>query len=131
MASPNPAHDPYPSPKNSSPTPNPPKRSNKAAEELLARAAANQNGPPRREKILPSERIDLSGRPGFATSGGWPKTKNIGGPVRILSKNGELTKLGKRVEQERLAKLAAATTAISDDGGKQNPVAGSAEESSS
>ncbi|KAF2709194.1 hypothetical protein K504DRAFT_467173 [Pleomassaria siparia CBS 279.74] len=119
MVSPTPNNDPSSSPQDSWSTPNPPQRSNKAAEELLARAAANQNGPPRREKILPSERIDLSGRPGFATSGDWPKTKNIGGPVRILSKNGELTELGKRVEQERLAKLAAAATATSDDGGKE------------
>jgi hypothetical protein len=129
MASPTPNNDPFSSPQDSSSTPKPPRRSNNAAEELVARAAADQNGPPRREKILPSELIDLSGRPGFATSGDWPKTKNIGGPVRILYKNGELTKLGKRVEQERLTKLAAAT-ATSDDGGKEKPVAGSAEESS-
>jgi hypothetical protein len=107
----------------------PPKRS-QLAEDVLARAAANRDGPPRREKILPSERIDLSGRPGFATSGEWPKTKNIGGPIRIISKDGVLTELGKRVEQEQTAKSAAAK-ATSEEGGERVAVAGSAEESSS
>jgi hypothetical protein len=99
MASPSPNNNLSSSPQDNSLTLNTPHRRSKLAEEVLAHAAANRNGPPRREKILPSERIDLSGRPGFATSGDWPKTKNIGGPVQILSKDGILTELGKKVEQ--------------------------------
>jgi hypothetical protein len=130
MSSSTPTEKPPLSPQdNSSPSNSPPKRS-QLAEDVLARAAANRDGPPRREKILPSERIDLSGRPGFATSGEWPKTKNIGGPIRILSKDGVLTELGKRAEQEQSAKSAAAK-ATSEEGGERVIVAGSAEEPSS
>jgi hypothetical protein len=122
MSSPTPTEKPSLSPQDdSSSSSSPPKRS-QLAEDVLARAAANRDGPPRREKILPSERIDLSGRPGFATSGEWPKTKNIGGPVRILSKDGDLTELGKRVEQEQSAKSAAAK-ATSEEGGERVVVA--------
>ena len=65
---------------------------NQAREEMQARLAAHENDPPRRSKIKP-------------TPGPWPK--NHGGPIRILSKDGVLTEYGKKVEQERLAKLAA------------------------
>lgn len=95
---------------------------------MVARAAANTNGPPHREKVLPSERNDLSARPGISSSGG--RSYNPGGPVRILSKNGVLTELGRKVEKERLAKLAAAT-ATDENGGEREAVTGSAEESSS
>lgn len=50
--------------------------------------------------------------------------------MRILSKDGQLTELGKRVERERLAKEAAEAAAASDDAGKEKAVAGSGEESS-
>ncbi|KAJ4361009.1 uncharacterized protein N0V89_001578 [Didymosphaeria variabile] len=93
------------------------------------RAAASRDGPPRRDKILLSERIDLSGRPGFAISGDWLKAKNIGGPVRNLSEDGILTELGK-VEQGRLTKSAAAT-ATKEERKEGKSVLGSAKESSS
>jgi hypothetical protein len=126
MSSPTPTEKPSLSPQDDSSSSNSPPKRSQLAEDVLARAAANRDGPPRREKILPSERIDLSGRPGFATSGEWPRTKNIGGPVRILSKDGVLTELGKRAEQEQSAKSAAAK-ATSEEGGEREIVAGSAE----
>jgi hypothetical protein len=111
----------HPSPSNS-----PPKRG-QLAEEVLVCATANEDGPPRREKTLPSERIGLSGRPGIVTSGEWPKTKNIGGLIQILSKDGVLTQLGKRAEQEQSAQ-SAATKATSEEEGERVVVADSAEE---
>lgn len=60
---------------------------------MLAQLAAHENEPPQRAKVKP-------------TPGPWPQ--NHGGPIRILSKDGVLTEYGKKVEQERLAKLAAA-----------------------
>lgn len=115
MASPTPDNDTSTSPQDTSSTPDLSQRVNKIKEEAIARAIANQDGPRRREKILLSDLTGLGGRPGS-------------GPIRILSNNGVLTELGKKVEQERLAKLAAAT-ATTDDGEKEKPTAGSAEES--
>jgi hypothetical protein len=60
-------------------------------EDVLAWAAAHKNDPPHREKI---ERTLRDGR------------KNYRGPIRITSKDGVLTKYGKKIERERLAKLA-------------------------
>jgi hypothetical protein len=131
MASPTPNDEPSSSPQESSSTPNPPQRSNddltegrklaaKVREEMMVYAAAHQNDPPRRKKDLPSEQI---------TSGDSSKPRHHGGPIRLLSINGELTELGKRKEQERLAKLAA--TATSDEGGKESTAAGSEEASAS
>ena len=60
-----------------------------------------------------------------------PKTR---GPIRLLSMNGKLTELGKRVERERLAKLAAegnGTATSDDDAGEGKHVADSAGKSSS
>jgi hypothetical protein len=65
---------------------------NKVKEEIIARLAAHENDPPQRASIKP-------------TPGPWPK--NHGGPIRILSKDGVLTEYGRKVEQDRLAKLAA------------------------
>ncbi|KAL1612957.1 hypothetical protein SLS60_001187 [Paraconiothyrium brasiliense] len=115
MASPTPDNDTSTSPQDTSSTPDLSQRVNKIKEEAIARAIANQDGPQRREKILLSDLIGLGGRPGS-------------GPIRILSNNGVLTKLGKKVEQERLAKLAAAT-ATTDNREKEKPTAGSVEES--
>lgn len=125
MAPPTPNDDASSSPvQDSSPRPNPTfsKHMEKAIADSMAWAAAHQNDPPQRERIVPSERIDVSGRP-----------KNHGGPIRILSKDGVLTELGKRAERERLEKSAAAEAAGTkeDDGGKGKSVAGSTEESSS
>jgi hypothetical protein len=64
----------------------------KTVEDMIAWAAAHQNDPPHREKI---ERTPGDGR------------RNHGGPIWIVSKDGVLTEYGKKVEQERLAKLAA------------------------
>jgi hypothetical protein len=60
-------------------------------EDVLAWAAAHKNDPPHREKI---ERTLGDGR------------KNHRGPIRITSKDGVLTEYGKKIERERLAKLA-------------------------
>lgn len=70
-------------------------------EDLLAWAAAHKDDPPHREKI---ERTPGDGR------------RNHGGPIRITAKDGGLTEYGKQVEQERLAKLAAANE---NGGGKE------------
>jgi hypothetical protein len=67
-------------------------------EDLLAWAAAHKNDPPHREKI---ERTPGDGR------------RSHVGPIRITSKDGVLTEYGKKVEQERLAKL----TANNENGG--------------
>jgi hypothetical protein len=64
----------------------------KSVEDMTAWASAHKDDPPHREKI---ERTPGDGR------------KNHGGPIRIISKDGVLTEYGKKVEQERLAKLAA------------------------
>ena len=72
----------------SSSTPN---SRSKPVEDLLAWAAAHKNDPPHHKKI---ERTPGDGR------------RNHGGPIRITSKDGVLTEYGKKVEQERLAKLA-------------------------
>jgi hypothetical protein len=131
MASATPKNELSSSPQDSPSGPMPPETLKKMIEDIKARAAAEQHAPRRYEKILPSQRIDLSGRPGFATSGDLPYTKNGGGPLRIISRNGELTELGKKLERERSAESAAAAVATSDDGNKENPTAGSAEERSS
>jgi len=60
---------------------------NASMENFLARQTeyliANKDSPIKREKILPSQRIDLSGRPGFATSGDWPKTRESSGGIKL------------------------------------------------
>ncbi|KAI8935135.1 hypothetical protein NX059_007729 [Plenodomus lindquistii] len=89
MASPVPDTNPSTSTQESPSTSN---SHSKAVEELHAWAAARRNDPPHREKI---ERTSGDGRIGH------------GGPIRIISKDGILTEYGKKVEQERLAKLAA------------------------
>jgi hypothetical protein len=64
----------------------------KPVEDLIAWATAHKDDPPHCEKI---ERTPGDGR------------VNHGGPIRITSKDGVLTEYGKKVEQERLAELAA------------------------
>jgi hypothetical protein len=61
-------------------------------EDMIAWAVAHKDDPPHREKI---DRTRGDGR------------KNHRGPIRIISKDSVLTEYGKKVEQERLAKLAA------------------------
>ena len=68
--------------------------------DLKAWHKANKDGPPHHEKI---ERTPGDGR------------KNHGGPIRITSKDGVLTEYGRKLEEERLAKLA--TT--NDTGGEK------------
>jgi hypothetical protein len=97
MASPAPDNPP-PSPQDGSSILNP---RSKPVEDILAWAAAHKNDPPHREKI---ERT-----PGDAH-------RNHGGPVRFTSKDGVLTEYGKKLEQERLAKLAATNQ---NGGGKE------------
>lgn len=75
-------------------------------EDVLVWAAAHRHDPPHREKI---ERTPGDGR------------RNHGGPVRITSKDGVLTEYGKKLEQERLAKLAA----TNEDGGEKKAVSSS------
>jgi hypothetical protein len=89
MASPVPDNNPSSSQQDSSSTSNP---RSKPTQDLLAWSAAHKNDPTHREKI---ERTPGDGR------------RNHGGPIRITSKDGVLTEYGKKVEQERLAKLAA------------------------
>jgi hypothetical protein len=84
-----PNNNPSSSPEDNSSTLNP---RSKPVEAVLAWAAAHQNDPPHREKIE-------------QTSGNGPKIYK--GPVRITAQNGVLTEYGKKVEQERLARLAA------------------------
>jgi hypothetical protein len=61
-------------------------------EHILAWARRNQNAPPCRP-------------PPDTTPRG--ERLNHGGPIKILSRDGVLTEYGKKLEQERLAKLAA------------------------
>ena len=98
MASPVPDNNPSSSQQDSSSTSNP---RSKPVEDVLAWAAAHKNDPPHREKI---ERTPGDGR------------RNHRGPVQITSKHGVLTEYGKKVEQERLAKLA---TTNENGGGKE------------
>jgi hypothetical protein len=88
MASPVPDNNPSTSTQDSLSTLNP---QSTPIEDILAWAVAHRNGPPHREKI---ERTPGDGR------------RNHGGPIRITSKDGVLTEYGKKLEQERLAKLA-------------------------
>lgn len=88
MASPVPDNNSSSSPQDSSSTSNP---QSKPKKDLLAWSLAHQNDPPHREKI---ERTPGDGR------------INHGGPIRITSQDGVLTEYGKKLEQERLAKLA-------------------------
>ena len=60
-------------------------------ENILDWSRRNQNAPPCRRRN--------------PTPPGGPR--NHGGPIRITSSNGVLTEYGKKLEQERLAKLAA------------------------
>jgi hypothetical protein len=61
-------------------------------EHPLAWAKRNQNAPPYRPPPDPTPRGERKGH---------------GGPIRVYERDGVLTPLGKSVEQERLAKLAA------------------------
>ena len=68
--------------------------------DLKAWHKANKDGPKHHEKM---ERTPGDGR------------RNHGGPIRITSKDGVLTAYGRKLEEERLAKLA--TT--NDTGGEK------------
>jgi hypothetical protein len=89
------------SPQDSSSTSNP---QSKPKRDLRAWAAAHRNGPPHREKI---EQKPGEGRIGH------------GGPIRITAKDGVLTEYGRKLEQERLAKLATTTTTNESGGGEE------------
>lgn len=81
---------------------NPPRQRTRKAAESIARSIANRNGPRLSENDRPKQNEDLFMNPQPAAGNRYP-----GGPVRILKMDGKLTELGKEVERERLAKIAA------------------------